>query len=487
MLLLALTSLRAVQAHDDLARLVLEGDLSSALRLGCDRFERVTGADSVQQRALLGQLLGRVMLACGREEEAEELFQRQLKVYECVSRHMVRWHGSLDQGALLLHLNRPARAVECFNAVADDRRAPVDVRIEAMVGVAVAMHRNGDGRAALQALDVARDLSVSLPDGRIGQLVDCLALEFSMLQRERASEVLDDHALCAVYSDNAGDLVENDVLWQQLGAAASAFSASAPVIALRMQYLQHLLAQACTGAAAIAHVNDGLSWLRDRRIAGFEVPARIEAALMLIARGALRGAADVLAQLTFNEQQVNRSRYAQELQYCLAKMYQHQGRHADALRLYRHHTQHVVQALKSNAASGKTPNFLQQAQEAGQGDAARGRLPLRYRRAYQYVMDHLSDENLSVRQIAAHVGVTERALQLAFRAHLGMTPAELIRTRRMERIQGDLREHGGRDGVLEVASRWGITNRSTLVHNYRTQFDETPTQTLRGGADVWKH
>jgi AraC-like DNA-binding protein len=487
MLLLALTSLRAVQAHDDLARLVLEGDLSSALRLGCDRFERVTGAvDSLPQRALLGQLLGRVMLACGREEEAEELFQRQLKIYEGVSRHMVRWHGSLDQGALLLHLNRPARAVECFNVVADDRRAPVDARIEAMVGVAVAMHRNGEGRAALQALDAARDLSVSLPDGRIGQLVDCLALEFSMLQRERASEALDDHALCAVYSDNAGELVENDVLWQQLGAAASAFSASAPVVALRMQYLQRLLAKGCTGAAAIAHVNDGLSWLRDRRIAGFEVPARIEAALMLIARGALRGAADVLAQLTFNEQQVNRSRYAPELQYCLAKMHQHQGRHADALRLYRHHTQHVVQALKSNAA-GKTPNFLQQAQEAGQGDAARGRLPLRYRRAYQYVMDHLSDENLSVRQIAAHVGVTERALQLAFRAHLGMTPAELIRTRRMERIQGDLREHGGRDGVLEVASRWGITNRSTLVHNYRTQFDETPTQTLRGGADIWKH
>lgn len=486
MLLLALTSLRALQAHHDLARLVLDGDFSSALRLGCDRIERAAGtADTLQQRALLGQLLGRVMLACGREEEAEELFQRQLKIYESVSRHTVRWHGSLDQGALLLHLNRPARAVECFNAVADDRRAPVDVRIEAMVGSAVAMHRHGDCRAALQALDVARDLSGSLPDGRISQLVDCIALEFAMLHHERASEALDDHALSAVYSESAGELASNDVLMQQLRAAANAFGTSAPLVALRMCYLQKLMAKDCTGAAAIAHVNDGLSWLRDRRAAGFEVPIRIEAAMMLIARGALRGAADLLAQLTFNEQQVHRSRYAQELQYCLAKMHQHQGRHADALRLYRHHTQQVVQALKGNAAPARTPNFLQQAQEAGQGDAARGRLPLRYRRAYQYVMDHLSDEHLSVRQIAAHVGVTERALQLAFRAHLGMTPAELIRTRRMERIQGELREHGGREGVLEVASRWGITNRSTLVHNYRTQFDETPTQTLRGGADLW--
>lgn len=308
-----------------------------------------------------------------------------------------------------------------------------------------------------------------------------------MLHRERASEALDDHALCSVYSENAGEPMAHKVLHQQLGAAASAFGTHAPLVALRMRYLQQLLAPECTGPAAIAHVNDRLTWLRERRVAGLETPARIEGAMALIARGALRGAADVLAQLTFNEQQVHRSRYAPELQYCLAKMHQHQGRHADALRLYRHHTQHVVQALKSTAAQLRVPNFLQLAQESGQGDAARGRLPLRYRRAYQYVMDHLSDEHLSVRQIAAHIGVTERALQLAFRAHLGMTPAELIRTRRMERIQGDLREHGGRDGVLEVASRWGITNRSTLVHNYRTQFDETPTQTLRGGADNSKH
>jgi transcriptional regulator GlxA family with amidase domain len=111
------------------------------------------------------------------------------------------------------------------------------------------------------------------------------------------------------------------------------------------------------------------------------------------------------------------------------------------------------------------------------------RLPLRYRRAYQYMMEHLSDENLSVRQVAAHIGVTERALQLAFRAHLGVTPAELIRTRRVENIHHELQGQAGDAGVLEVASRWGVKNRSTLVHNYRTRFDETPTQTLRGASE----
>ena len=65
----------------------------------------------------------------------------------------------------------------------------------------------------------------------------------------------------------------------------------------------------------------------------------------------------------------------------------------------------------------------------------------------------------------------------------GVTPAELIRTRRVENIHQELQGQAGDAGVLEVASRWGVRNRSTLVHNYRSRFDETPTQTLRGAGD----
>ena len=150
MLLLALTSLRAAPLHADLAQLVLDGDLPGALRRAGERIERLP-AEAAPQRAALGQLLGRALLACGREEEAEELFQRQLKSYEALSRHMVRWYGSMDQAAMLLHLNRPARALECSGAVADDARAPVEARIEAMAATAVAMHRAGDWRSAMKS------------------------------------------------------------------------------------------------------------------------------------------------------------------------------------------------------------------------------------------------------------------------------------------------------------------------------------------------
>jgi AraC-like DNA-binding protein len=215
---------------------------------------------------------------------------------------------------------------------------------------------------------------------------------------------------------------------------------------------------------------------------------------MLIGRGALPAAGEVIAVLTANEQQAQRSRHGMELAYCMARLHQHQGRAVDALRLYRRHTQLAVLALRNEGGPKKTPRFLDLPQSAAPGsapaplpgapagDATRMRLPLRYRRAYQYILEHLNDEHLSVRQVAAHVDVTERALQLAFRSHLGVTPAELIRACRMERIRDELSQEAGGRGVREVAARWGITNRSTLSNSYRAHFDETPSKTLRGGV-----
>ena len=485
MLLLAFTSFRAAADHQDSARAALQADAPSALRLATERLDRLAQSPAEPQgRVALGQLAGRLLLASGREEDAEELFGRQLKVYESLSRETVRWHGALDQGVLQMHLNRPGRALECFNAVADDRRAGVALRVEAMAGAAFAMHQNGDWRAGMQALDAARRLLDEATAGQapLASLVDCVALELSALQHKRASESLNDHGLCGMHRD-ASEMPSNELLCQQLGAAAAHWAPCAPLVAQRMRFLAGLLAPGSTPVMLAAHVKDALAWLRERRLAGLEVPVRIEGGLALIARGAAHAAAEVLNHLVYDEQQVQRSRHALQLQYCLSKIHQQQGRHVDALRLYRNHMQHVVHAIRHNPLAARIPGFLQEqaSREAQPGDASRLRLPLRYRRAYQYMVEHLGNEGLSVRQVAAHVGVTERALQLAFRAHLGFTPAELIRKLRMEGIRGELQAQEGRQGVLEVASRWGITNRSTLAQNYRASFAETPTQTLGGG------
>src|SRR3954470_2910837 len=180
MLLLAFTTLRAAATHADIAEAVLRGDCAAALRQATDRLDRVAAAPP-EARAALGQLVGPLLLAAGREEDAEELFRRQLKTYEGISRASVRWNGSLDQGAFLLHMNRPGRALECFSVVADDRQADVALRIEAMAGAAAALHRGGDWRAGLRALDAARHLVDASCDARLEPLIDCLAMELAVL------------------------------------------------------------------------------------------------------------------------------------------------------------------------------------------------------------------------------------------------------------------------------------------------------------------
>ncbi len=118
-------------------------------------------------------------------------------------------------------------------------------------------------------------------------------------------------------------------------------------------------------------------------------------------------------------------------------------------------------------------------QAAAPSDDVSARLPGKYRRAYRYLMERLDQRELSVREIAAHIDVTERALQAAFKAYLGLSPSELIRRQRMERIRGELLSDAPRAAsVLEIASRWGIQHRSTLVNGYRRMFDEAPSQTF---------
>jgi hypothetical protein len=55
MLMLTLTAVRASASHEDLAQLVLKGDIVSAMRMGADRFERASCAADPAARAVLGQ------------------------------------------------------------------------------------------------------------------------------------------------------------------------------------------------------------------------------------------------------------------------------------------------------------------------------------------------------------------------------------------------------------------------------------------------
>lgn len=464
MLLLALSCLRIGPADADVARAMWRGDLQEALHLGLGRLDRVAGGD-VERLAALGQVLGQALLAAGREEQAEELFQKQLRLYESLARAQMRWLSSMDRGFLFLHLNKPGRAAEMFNVVADAEDAPAALRIEALAGLAKAMQAVGEHRRATRTLAFAQQLAEeALPI--VGRLLEAISMELCVTRTLRR---FDDITASA---EPAADGVTSATL---RGAALDAHDM--PAVAQRLQFLAALLDPGVAGTGGACAIFDALRWCRERRLTQVEERSRVEAALALLDQGNAHTAGEILGVLGVDDARQQHHRLAIELRYCASKLHAMQGRHADALRCYRQHAQLALARLRSELTRVPYSRFLEQQERAQQADADQLRLPLRYRKAYQFILDHLHEKTLSVRRIAAQIDVTERALQMAFRSHLGLTPAEVIRRLRMTCIRTELQRRAGSESVLSVASRWGLANRSTLAQNYRQQFGETPSAT----------
>ncbi|MFI5838014.1 AraC family transcriptional regulator [Micromonospora sp. NPDC051300] len=78
--------------------------------------------------------------------------------------------------------------------------------------------------------------------------------------------------------------------------------------------------------------------------------------------------------------------------------------------------------------------------------------------------------------------VTPRALQTAFRRHLGITPTAYLRRVRLDRAHRDLtaarRAEG--DTVAAIARRWGYLHTGRFAADYRAAYGRPPGDTLRG-------
>ncbi|MFE8646299.1 helix-turn-helix domain-containing protein [Sphingomonas sp. NCPPB 2930] len=473
---LALSVLRCYEADPDIATRILRGHLEEAAQMGMRR--RTTDGDD-QRRSVRLQMVARTLLALGREQEAQEMLQDVRKLYVRVSRQWLRWCSSLDQGWTFLSMNRPGRAIECFRSVVDDAGAPADLVVEAMNCQADALQILGECRRANALVASAASLCLEHNWERMGQVVECHRLELAAMQLARRSDELADHALATSFRERSGPAPAPAALRRQLAERERSLG-DMGLVAHRLQHLQMMITSA-SGAGDEGRLSECLAWLKDRRLAGLESNARIESAMALMAGGATTAAFGMLSTLTHNDSQIRQSRYSMDLQYCRSKLLQTQGRIGDSLAAYKQHVEQAFYVLKRDFSQALLSNPADV--DAEGGDAVRLRLPLRYRGAYQFILEHLSDTDLSVRHVAARAGVTERSLQLAFRAHLGLTPAEFIRRRRMERIRSELQAtsaSGSPVSILDVAGRWGVNSRSTLAQNYREQFAETPFETVHG-------
>ena len=100
-------------------------------------------------------------------------------------------------------------------------------------------------------------------------------------------------------------------------------------------------------------------------------------------------------------------------------------------------------------------------------------------RARAFVLDH-ADCPPSLLQVCSHVGASERKLNYCFQETLGLSPARYLRIHRLNKVRRHLK-HGRRDGlgVQDVAALWGFWHFGQFSADYKRQFGELPSQTLR--------
>ncbi|ARZ67801.1 AraC family transcriptional regulator [Streptomyces sp. HU2014] len=93
-----------------------------------------------------------------------------------------------------------------------------------------------------------------------------------------------------------------------------------------------------------------------------------------------------------------------------------------------------------------------------------------------------ADQPLTLADLAAAGRVSPRALQEAFRRHLGTTPLGYLREVRLGRAHQELLAARGRADVTvaEVAYRWGFGNLGRFAGEYRRVYGHAPSRTLRG-------
>jgi len=416
------------------------------------------------------QLQADLQTMLGIDVDAEDSYREAQKLMR-TSRLDLRAASCRNAGWQAYFRQRFGTAMSCFMRLVDDERLDQRQSMEGRFGALCVLLEIGQHREAGEMLD---ELECSLDGTHEGEevwreLIDTLRHDLACQHDLRTAAPLADH-----------------VYWRS-GVNANAASLPAgdpsrvrsPLLRARIDHLEVLrrLAARQPGAAdaAVAHLN----WAIANGLLAYQHAVRLEIALAALAGGLPQLAEAMLAPVTSELRTAQDHRHLEYL-YCMAKTRAAQGREEESAQLYRRYALAAMQCLRE-AGPMLAPLAHRARRAPPQLDDVGARLPAKYRRAYRYLMDNLERSDLSVREVAAEVGVTERALQSAFKNSLGSTPTEIIRQKRMERIRVELQRDAvnGEHSVITAANRWGVQNRSTLVNGYRRQFNEAPSDTLK--------
>jgi AraC family ethanolamine operon transcriptional activator len=88
-----------------------------------------------------------------------------------------------------------------------------------------------------------------------------------------------------------------------------------------------------------------------------------------------------------------------------------------------------------------------------------------------------TDEPLTMLQVCRELGVSRRKLNYCFREVLGTSPVKYLRALRLNGVRREIAQ--GASSVQDAAACWGFWQLGQFADDYRRQFGELPSQTLR--------
>jgi AraC-like DNA-binding protein len=101
------------------------------------------------------------------------------------------------------------------------------------------------------------------------------------------------------------------------------------------------------------------------------------------------------------------------------------------------------------------------------------------RSSMEFIEQH-DGERLSVEQLAAAAGVSERTLRDAFQRYFGVAPVRYLNWKTLHEVRRALKSaNPSRATVTEIATQFGIWQFGRFARDYRFLFHELPSETLR--------
>jgi len=99
--------------------------------------------------------------------------------------------------------------------------------------------------------------------------------------------------------------------------------------------------------------------------------------------------------------------------------------------------------------------------------------------ALDFVEAH-ANEPPTIEAICRATGASRRTLNYGFQYQFGVSPKQYLQMTRLQRVRRDLLQSDPNLSISETAANWGFWHMGAFAADYRRQFGELPSETVRG-------